>query len=555
MTSAGRLQRQRGAIGVMTAFLLVWLVALVTLALDAGRLYLEQRRLQQAADLAAVSAAASCQALFQGDACGHASLRQWAIDAVQENGIDVDAGDATLTLTQGAVDDGGRFITESGLANSVEVRLQREVPSSLLANLGELIGGEVDDNTRLTATGVARRASMVTLSAGTSLLEVDTSESAVLALLLDRLVGARLDLTVLGAYDGVGLELSLGELLGVESLDVDLEEQLAQSLDLEALGQRIREALDSVGANPVRPGAPGERFTLAELLAIDPQGEVAVRDILTARVPVRELLEGALLLDASKQGGVRLGLADLSSIAVGLGLADLSLALEVISPPTIAVGPPGPAGASLASDCSSSCYPSVARNAQLELSLELGLGVAGLLNVEVSTRVTGAEGRAAVDAMAALDDGLELSVVAQRSLVQIEQEVRLLGLFSNDEEATAGSAQGAKEQRRLGWPDQSRAVFDGQGGAQVTQVLNGLVTSVVNQLGLLGGLVSTLGVPSLLSATLSDVNTALLEPALEGLGIGVNTLDVRVLAVDAGGVESLTGCATSWAGCQDGESP
>ncbi|MEL0113280.1 MAG: hypothetical protein VW835_16240, partial [Rickettsiales bacterium] len=32
MTSAGRLQRQRGAIGVMTAFLLVWLVALVTLA-------------------------------------------------------------------------------------------------------------------------------------------------------------------------------------------------------------------------------------------------------------------------------------------------------------------------------------------------------------------------------------------------------------------------------------------------------------------------------------------------------------------------------------------
>ncbi|MEE3215953.1 MAG: pilus assembly protein TadG-related protein, partial [Pseudomonadota bacterium] len=178
----------------MTAFLLVWLVALVTLALDAGRLYLEQRRLQQAADLAAVSAAASCQALFQGDACGHASLRLWAIDAVQENGIDVDAGDATLTLTQGAVDDGGRFLTESGLANSVEVRLQREVPSSLLANLGELIGGEVDDNTRLTATGVARRASMVTLSAGTSLLEVDTSESAVLALLLDRLIGARLDL-------------------------------------------------------------------------------------------------------------------------------------------------------------------------------------------------------------------------------------------------------------------------------------------------------------------------------------------------------------------------
>ncbi|MEE3215753.1 MAG: hypothetical protein VX259_09325, partial [Pseudomonadota bacterium] len=337
-------------------------------------------------------------------------------------------------------------------------------------------------------------------------LEVDTSESAVLALLLDRLVGARLDLTVLGAYDGVGLELSLGELLGVESLDVDLEEQLAQSLDLEALGQRIREALDSVSANPVRPGAPGERFTLAELLAIDPQGEVAVRDILTARVPVRELLEGALLLDASKQGGVRLGLADLSSIAVGLGLADLSLALEVISPPTIAVGAPGPAGASLVSDCSSSCYRSVARNAQLELSLELGLGVAGLLNVEVSTRVTGAEGRAAVDAMAALDDGLELSVVAQRSLVQIEQEVRLLGLFSNDEEATAGSAQGAKEQRRLVWPGQSRAVFDGQGGAQVTQVLDGLVTSVVNQLGLLGGLVSTLGVPSLLSATLSDVN-------------------------------------------------
>ena len=55
-------------------------------------------------------------------------------------------------------------------------------------------------------------------------------------------------------------------------------------------------------------------------------------------VPVRDLLEGALLLTTSKQqDGVSLGLDDLSPLVVGLGLglADISLELDVISPPSI----------------------------------------------------------------------------------------------------------------------------------------------------------------------------------------------------------------------------
>ena len=69
---------------------------------------------------------------------------------------------------------------------------------------------------------------------------------------------------------------------------------------------------------------------------------------------------------------------------------------------------------------------------------------------------------------------------------------------------------------------------------------------------MLSGLLSDLGLSALLSGTLTDVNTILLEPLLEGLGIGINTLEVRVLAVDAGGVESLTACEATQAGCRGG---
>ncbi len=547
---------QRGAIGVMTAFLLVGLVVVVTLALDAGRLYLEQRRLQQAADLAAVSTAASCDALFQGEACRSGELRQAAIAAAADNGVvvgaDVVQGEATLAVIQGSLDDQGVFDDEAGLANAVSVVLNRQVASSLLANLGELLGDEVEDQVMLQAIGVARRTAVVTLSAGTSLLALDTSESTLLDALLGELIGGSLDLTVLGADDGVGLDVSLGEVLGVETLDVDLDEGLAQSfaqtlnepLDLHTLGNRLASVLDLAGGTPVLGDAPGESFTLGELLAIDTSGEVSVNSLLEARIPIRDLLEGALMLTTSKQqNGVSLGLSDLSPLVagLGLGLADIALELDVISPPSIAVGPPGPSVASLASDCApSNCYRSVARNAQLGVALDLELNVLGLIGVKASTRVTGADGKAAIGSLAPADEALALTLAARRELLEVTQSVEgtgLLGLGSVSQTVRSGGAGDAT--RLIRWPAQKGAEFDDQGGSQLTGVLSGLL--------------SNLGLSALLNETLTDVNTTLLEPLLEGLGIGVNTLEVRVLAVDAGGVESLTACEATQAGCRGGE--
>nr|WP_290442901.1 pilus assembly protein TadG-related protein [Halomonas sp. OfavH-34-E] len=546
---------QRGAIGVMTAFLLVGLVVVVTLALDAGRLYLEQRRLQQAADLAAVSTAAGCDALFQGEACRSGELRQAAIAAAAANGVvvgaDSEQGEATLGVTQGALDDEGVFDDEEGLANAVSVVLNRQVPSSLLANLGELLGNEVEDLVMLQASGVARRTAVVTLSAGTRLLALDTSESTLLDALLGKLIGGSLDLTVLGADDGVGLDVSLGEVLDVDALDVDLDEGLTQNLAqtlneplvLHTLGSRLASVLDLAGGNPVLGDAPGDSFTLGELLAIDTSGEVSMTSLLEARVPVRDLLEGALLLTTSKQqDSVSLGLADLSPLVVGLGLglADISLELDVISPPSIAVGPPGPSAASLASDCApSSCYRSVARNAQLGVALDVELNVLGLIGVKASTRVTGASGKAAIGSLAPADDSLALTLAARRELLEVTQSVEgtgLLGIGSVSQTVRSGGTGDATQLIR--WPAQKGAEFDDQGGAQLTGVLSGLL--------------SDLGLSALLSGTLTDVNTILLEPLLEGLGIGINTLEVRVLAVDAGGVESLTACEATQAGCRGG---
>ncbi|MBI8390848.1 protein TadG, partial [Pseudomonas aeruginosa] len=86
--------RQRGAIGILAATILLLALICLLLVVDTGRLYLEQRNLQRVADVAALESAS------QGALCGDQSSAQatsFAKASAMLNGFDADAAGSSLS--------------------------------------------------------------------------------------------------------------------------------------------------------------------------------------------------------------------------------------------------------------------------------------------------------------------------------------------------------------------------------------------------------------------------------------------------------------------------
>ncbi len=129
--------RQRGVFGIMAAFMLVLALAGAMLALDTGRLTVERRATQRAADMAALSAAR-----FIG--CGATLLdaQKAAKTVAQDMGIDP----STITVTYGSLAQGGdktMLFTANRTAetaDAVQVSLNKTVRTSLLdSGLGNTV--------------------------------------------------------------------------------------------------------------------------------------------------------------------------------------------------------------------------------------------------------------------------------------------------------------------------------------------------------------------------------------------------------------------------------
>ena len=340
--------RQRGAIGLLAALTLGLALMFMLLVLDSGRLYLEQRKLQRVADVAALEAVTR-----DGDCLANLTAARYATQSATRNGLTVADG-ITLTTTCGVLQTGAdklrSFTPDASKKAAIRVIATRVVPTSIAAGVGALFSpGPASLNTRLTATAVAAPAilpPLAMLTIGSTALVVDSSKSAALNLLLGKMLGGSLNLSAVGWQGLVDTNINLLSYLNQLALDVNVSAgnytellnkkiKLTQLLDtaitvLQAGGTTANVAVS--GLTDLKVVAGSTELALGQLLQLQTGTPSSA---LNTNLQVFQLVEAFVQL-ANSQNGIVVDLPlNIPALVNG------SVRVKVIEPPQLsAVGNP-----------------------------------------------------------------------------------------------------------------------------------------------------------------------------------------------------------------------
>ncbi|MGH8491662.1 MAG: pilus assembly protein TadG-related protein [Moraxellaceae bacterium] len=371
--------RQRGAIAMMTAAFLMFALLCLVLVVDTGRLYYEKRRLQRIADTSALDAAT------EGGLCSLDSgptLTALVATSATRNGFSGDVSVAPNEVSGGYMEtvDGIRiFNADPDRAEAVQVVLGKDVPASLIA--GGLFGNIVE----LRAQATAQRIPTVTFSAGSSLLNINSSKSALLNPLLNGLLGTHLNLNAV-SYQGIAdADVSLLDfmrsagLIGTRITAGAVDQALNTSVSLASFTAATVNVLDQQQAagvgllNSQLIGVKSATVKLGDIVALDTAPGM-MEEALKAKVNLLELLVAAAMA-ANKN----------NAVALSLGVAGVSASLRVIEPPQIAVGWPG---------MENGQWRTKAKTAQVRLTVSAQPNVLGLTAGDIGLTTEVAQGEA-----------------------------------------------------------------------------------------------------------------------------------------------------------------
>lgn len=584
-------ERQRGAIGVMAAGTLLLALICLALVIDTGRLYYEQRKLQRVVDMAALEAAS------QGGLCGLPSgVQGYVTTSAARNGFVPATGDSLVATLGSVTFDGGygsassrrTFIAGGDPADSVRVQATHTVPSSLLLNVASLFSG-ASSNTVLSAQAVGRRTAMAGISAGSGVLSLDSTNSPLLNALLGGLLGTTINLDLV-TYQGIaganvsllalsqqlkaaGVNLELGKidsLLGANVTAAQLLQAMVNAADASQLANvntsLLRTALATINV-------PTANLTLGQILSV--VAPDSVRDTaLSAGVNLLDLLMATAMV-ANKNNAVNVDLK-------GKNIAGVvpTVKLQVISPPTIAIGYPG--------KDSAGNWRIVAKNAQVQLIVGANANLLGLnlVNLALNLRVGVAEGYAALDSIqcGGVGQSTTVNVKARPGVASanIDANVSLLSGASGSllgvtitNTATGASGSSASAGTQFAIPGEQSLSFTVNGPSDlpsaVTRVQSPLGSSLGAGLASLGNSLSIkvtaggncnaiilvswllcalssivnsladlmLNLTSGLGTLVSALGQQLIDPLLSLLGIQTGILDVRLIDLQTGGAELL----------------
>ncbi|WP_445399208.1 pilus assembly protein TadG-related protein [Zobellella sp. An-6] len=340
--------RQRGAVVFTFLWLFTALLLVTALAIDAGRLYTEQRRLQKQADLAALTLGRHACYI---DGAGQAAELEAEVRAnLAANGFATDGVNMRLQFGRSHIADSRWQIDTGGAPGSAgRVELSRRVPASLLA--GGLMGQEIT----LAASAGIDKQMVVGYSLGSGLASLD---EGLLNALLGGLLGAELDLDLLH-YQGLARSrVHLGrllQLLGEENateLTLGSTRTLLETqVPLGTLLQLMLEAVDQEQAAGLDLGVIEQRLTAAaqvedamvsldELLFLQTPGDEDQQQLsraaLQSQLNALELIKGAIMVsNLNNAVDLGLGTGDFPLIS---DLADLSVKASVIEPPRYRLG-------------------------------------------------------------------------------------------------------------------------------------------------------------------------------------------------------------------------
>jgi uncharacterized membrane protein len=351
---ANNARKQQGAIGLFGIAALLIAMLFMSLSVDTGRLWLERRSVQRAADMAAMASAR-----FTG--CG--STADQALNAakatVKENGIDpalVTAADVKTGVI--TFDNAGRtvFTAKTSVAtNAAQVSVQKVVPASIL------LGGFYNNATiTLKATAIAQGGPpLATYSVG-SVYGISAEGAKQISNLFKGVLGSKsptLNTVAINAL--VGSTVTLQALqqadIDITGVPITLDAFLKKSMTVSEFLQRI--ALASPSANNLQAfqdlvtaaqGYPGT-VMVSQILNIQSPPASGVS---SASISVFDLVNAGINVGAISQGGV-------INLSLGLGILGKTT-LSILSPPIIAIGPAG-------KDAASGLWCSQSQSAQMSL--------------------------------------------------------------------------------------------------------------------------------------------------------------------------------------------
>lgn len=374
---------QAGASMLLTVSFMLIVVMFLALVVDTGRLYMEKRRIQRIADLAALDTA------DRATLCGStqsADLLALAQASATRNGF-------TGTLTASQVQPG--YIATSGGVRSfvqntinveaVRVQATRTVPASLFA--GGLFGQQVV----IGATSVAQRPLTAGIMAGTNLLTVDTKSSVLLAPVVAGLFGkSNLNVNIDAlTYQGMAqIGITLRDFLGPNGVNVlttdltvgGINSALQSSVTLyDVINQSVALLNAAPGGtlasslNSLHSGIKSASLKLSDILVVNSS------QALDAWVNVADIINAAAYA-ANMSNAV-----DVTPNISIPGLTNTTLTLKVIQPPQIAYGRPG-------TDASGNKF-TVAKTAQLKLLVSSKVTLSPIANMAIGVGVMSGAGQ------------------------------------------------------------------------------------------------------------------------------------------------------------------
>lgn len=336
--------RQRGAIGLMAALTLGLALLFMLLVVDSGRLYMEQRKLQRIADMAALEAAGQ-HAVCTGTGPQATTLARTA--ATRNGHAPSDPLAASCGHVQTGADHLRAFTADASRNEAIRVQVSHTVPTSVAAGVFALVKGDgLPLTSILTASAVASVPTQpqAMLRIRSTLASIDTTKAGGLNRFLGAL-GGNIQLDVAGWQGLADTQLNLLKYVDQLAIDLnvkagDYQTLLGTDASATQLLQAAVTVLQQSGAavnvvtnlGKVAIASGGSTLQLGDLLDLQNGTTQAGLD---ASVQLIELVQSVILLATSESAAS----IDLSPSL--LGLANGRVRVKVIEPPQISsIGDP-----------------------------------------------------------------------------------------------------------------------------------------------------------------------------------------------------------------------
>ncbi|UIP30440.1 pilus assembly protein TadG-related protein [Photobacterium sp. TLY01] len=390
-----RISRQRGAVGIGLILLMVSMVLFLAMAVDTGRLYMEKRKLQKQADLAALSLGRS--ACYIDGINNKEALETLVKQNLAANGFDTTASNPTIEFGAAQIT-GNQWQFEpanAAVKSAGRVTLSKTVPGSLISQLYN------PNDVTLSASAAVYKTTNVEFGVGSKLIDTNFKDST--DSILGAILGDVLDISV-ASYEGlVGTKIRLSKLLYVMReeglLDADisigtLTDALATKISISDFISASIEAIDDTQVLAVDaaeglavlnklPNVGSLEFSLSEILKLaagadDSMNNEVKRAALASQIALYDLVSAAIYA-SNKENFIYV-----PELNVDAGIVGLNTGLKVIEPPQFNIGVlPAEEDSEFVASAKTAQVDLYTEATLLDGGLNLGVSLIPLLNIGI----------------------------------------------------------------------------------------------------------------------------------------------------------------------------